>query len=147
MASWAGQGLVTAQVQLLIGQVGFGLGLGRFGLGQGSIISPAVEAEQRLAFRDFLTALDVFLHDAAGNLRPDGHFVRRRDGTAVLGLTGVSAATTLYVLTATGALVALCWAPQPARSAAMVRTVTLIVANLRFCIIFTFLLFLSIPDS
>ena len=82
----AGQGLVTAQVQLLIGQVGFGLGLGRFGLGQGSVISPAVEAEQRLAFRDFLTALDVFLHDAAGNLRPDGHFVRRRDGTAVLGL-------------------------------------------------------------
>ena len=82
----AGQGLVTAQVQLLIGQVGFGLGLGRFGLGQGSVISPAVEAEQRLAFRDFLTALDVFLYDAAGNLRPDGHFVRRRDGTAVLGL-------------------------------------------------------------
>ena len=82
----AGQGLVTAQVQLLIGQIGFGLGLGSLGLGQGGVIGPAVEAEQRLPFRDFLTALDVFFYDTAGNLGTDRHLVCCRNGTAVLGL-------------------------------------------------------------
>ena len=79
----AGQCLIAAQVQFLIGQIGSSLCLIGFRLGQSRVIGTAVQTEQGLSGRYFLTALDVFFHNPAGNLRPYGNLIRSRYGAAV----------------------------------------------------------------